>query len=44
MSAHPRYDNQAKWIDSRNKVKKGNMNGFNKRRNTKWRNNEAKEI
>ena len=44
MNAHPdpRHQNQTEGINGG--VKKGNMKWFDKRRDIKWRNNEAKEI
>ena len=44
MDENPRHGNQTGRIDSRNEVEKGNMNLFDVRGDTKWRNKDAKEI
>ena len=44
MNARPSHDNQAERVNGRNEVEEGDMNGLEERRDTKWRNDEAKEI
>ena len=44
MNARPSHDNQAERINGRNEVEKGDVNGLEERRDTKWRSDEAKEI